>query len=86
MNRQELDTVEKLSGYTLSTVPYVDVGLMGEIPRIRNILLGTYLRDYQELCECTGKVRNHYFAVCKTTEEFRRLVGKTNAQESRTKL
>ena len=66
--------------------PKIDVQLMGEIKRVRNVLLGTFLRDYQDLCSCNNGGKDHYFSKCDRTVEFREMVNRKGRQSTQVKL
>ena len=48
---------------------------MGKLVMVRNIMLGLFLRDYQQLCNCPGKARGHYMNQCPLTKELRDMTG-----------
>ena len=69
--------LEELSHMEVRNHIHIDVDIIGGLTGIRNVILGIFLRKYQDLCECRVKRKEHYFTECPLTKEFRRILGRS---------
>ena len=73
-NKEMLRSIEEVCNYVLRKAPKIDVDRLAALTRMRNIMLGTFMRSHQDICECPNRKKNHYFNSCKMTKEFRRIL------------